>query len=86
MSRKDYRDLDRVIVEGANAPSSPKAPTAYEELKAWCEKYNIPCEFWASEYSSDLCACFCDDLLVFDKNGKFLTIDQRQAPLKGSRG
>lgn len=49
--------------------------TAYEELKAWCEKNNIPCDFWASEYSSNLCARFCDDMLVFDKNGNFLSID-----------
>ena len=55
--------------------SEEKLMTAYEELKAWCEKYHIPCDFWKSEYSSHLCARFCDDLLVFDKDGNFLTID-----------
>lgn len=36
MSKKDYRDLDRPIK--STQISSPKK-TAYEELKAWCEKY-----------------------------------------------
>jgi hypothetical protein len=49
--------------------------SAFEELKVWCEKHNISCEFWESDYSSNLCARFCDDVLIFDKNGKFLTID-----------
>jgi len=52
-----------------------RPPTAYEELKAWCEKYNIPCDFWESEYSSHLCARFCDDVLVFDESGKFLCLE-----------
>jgi hypothetical protein len=49
--------------------------TAYEELKACCEKHNISCEFWESDYSSNLCARFCDDVLIFDKNGKFLYLE-----------
>ena len=31
--------------------------TAFEELKK-----NVPCDFWASEYSSNLCARFRDVL------------------------
>ena len=52
--------------------------TAYEELKVWCEKNNIPCDFWKSEYTSKLCARFGDDLFVFNKDGTFSHIEQRE--------
>jgi hypothetical protein len=52
-----------------------KKMTAYEELKAWCEKHHIECDFWESEYTSHLCARFCDDVLVFDESGKFLYLE-----------
>lgn len=50
--------------------------TAYEELKAWCEKHHIvQCDFWESEYSAHLCVRFCDDLFVFNKDGTFSHIE-----------
>lgn len=45
MSKKDYRELDRPI-DWAKAPTpTPKKLTAYEELKAWCEKHLEPREY-----------------------------------------
>ena len=62
--------IGQSIINGTYGADS-RPLTAYEELKAWCEKNHIPCDFWKSEYSSHLCARFCDDLLVFDKDGNF---------------
>ena len=53
-----------------------KPPTAYEELKAWCEKHLTPDEYIAS--NSRIISINSTDF-YFDADGSLNFIDQRQA-------
>lgn len=57
MSKKDYRELDRAIIDCTPPPPTPKKLTAYEELKAWCEKHLEPEEFKDVPYTEDFFHC-----------------------------
>lgn len=60
--------------------------TAYEELKAWCEKY-LPKDNYAETSVPTGPALWVGDTLIkFGSDGSFSFLDQRQAPLKENRG
>lgn len=72
MSKKDYRELDRAIISCTPPPPTPKKLTAYEELKAWCEKHLAPDEYMAS--NSRIISINSTDF-YFDSDGSLNFID-----------
>ena len=60
--------------------------TAYEELKAWCEKHLPKENYEETNTSSGPSLWIGDTLFKFFADGSFCFLDQRQTPLKKTEG
>lgn len=56
-----------------------RSPTAYEELKAWCEKYLPKENYEELNVSNGPSLWIGDTFFKFSSDGSFSFVDQRQA-------